>query len=64
MIGLHGAKQEVMIDTPGASPQKAESLTKEQSSGIKAVSKAPGFCLRSCIGVISEEGPCPSTSLL
>lgn len=64
MIGLHEAEQEVMIDTPGASPQKAESSTKEQSSDIKAVSKAPGFCLWSCIGVISEEGPCPSTSLL
>lgn len=58
MIGLHGAEQEVMIDTP--SPQKAESWTKEQSGGIKAVSEAPGFCLCSCIGVISEEGPCPS----
>lgn len=56
-------KQEVMIDTPAASPQRL-GWTKEQKTNIKPMSKAVGFCLWSCIGVISEEGPCPSTSFL
>lgn len=52
-----------MIDTPAASPQRL-GRTKEQKTNIKPMSKAVGFCLWSCIGVISEEGPCPSTSFL
>lgn len=49
-----------MIDTPAAT----HNGTKEQKTNIKLMSKALGFCLWSCIGVISEEGPCPCTSLL
>lgn len=56
-------RQEVMIDTPAASLQRG-SGTKEQKTNMKLMSKALGFCLWSCIGVISEEGPCPCTSLL
>lgn len=56
-------KQEVMIHTLGARQQRP-SGTKEQNTNMKLMSKAPGFCLWSCIGVISEEGPCPCISLL
>lgn len=57
------AKQEVMIDIPAAQLQRP-STTNEQKTNIKLMSKALGFCLLSCIGVISEEGPCPCTSVL
>lgn len=52
-----------MIDTPAESLQRPIG-TKEQKTNMKLMSKALGFCLWSCIGVISEEGPCPCTSLL
>ena len=57
------SEQEVMIDTPAASLQRHNG-TKEQKTNMKLMSKALGFCLWSCIGVISEEGPCPCTTLL
>lgn len=56
-------KREVMIDTPAVSLQRRNG-TKEQKTNMKLMSKALGFCLWSCIGVISEEGPCPCISLL
>lgn len=52
-----------MIDIPAAHQQR-RSTTNEQKTNIKLMSKALGFCPWSCIGVISEEGPCPCTSFL
>lgn len=52
-----------MIDTPAVSLQR-HSGTKEQKTNMKLMSKALGFCFWSCIGVISEEGPCPCIRLL
>lgn len=57
-IEWSSGKQEVMIDMPAASPQRSNGTT-EQKTNMKLMSKAFCFCLWSCIGVISEEDPCP-----
>lgn len=59
-FSVHGLK---LWSTP-LQPVQRYNGTKEQKTNMKLMSKALGFCLWSCIGVISEEGPCPCTSLL